>query len=430
VIIRPAAGCTGHAGAGGGAAAARLLASATAAAVALAGCGGGSSSPAVPAGPGVTATTITLGVLTDLSGPAAAMGKAVTQGTQLFWQDQDRRGGVCGHDVHLLVKDHGGSARVAAGLYGGLRGSVLALQQVLGADVLTAVQGRIAHDGVLTMPVSWSSKLLTVPSLVIAGTTEDVEMIDGVAWLTATKGLRPGDRIGHIYVDDGDGRDALLGTTAAARAGGLTLVPERILPTDRDLSAQVQAIRATGARGILLSTSPSQAASAASVAQAEGYDVTFVGANAAFIPSVLEGPARAAIEQRLVVVQPFAPFSGDGQAATTVRDEYDAAFADEPPSVVNAGADYGYGQGEVMYRILGAACAAGSLQRPALLRALGGLRSVDTGGLLAPLDLSTPGQPPARQVYVLQPDATSQGGLRVLLPLAAAPLATAYRCPC
>jgi hypothetical protein len=83
-----------------------------------------------------------------------------------------------------------------------------------------------------------------------------------------------------------------------------------------------------------------------------------------------------------------------------------------------------------MYQILNAACTSGSLERSALLKAFQKLTNVDTQGLIAPLDYSKPGQPPAREVYVMQPDATAQGALKVVGPLAAATLATTYKCPC
>jgi hypothetical protein len=83
-----------------------------------------------------------------------------------------------------------------------------------------------------------------------------------------------------------------------------------------------------------------------------------------------------------------------------------------------------------MYQILKAACRRGSLERSALVSALRKIRGVDTSGLIAPLDYSKPGQPPARETYILQPDATALGGLKVVLPLTAAPLAQTYKCPC
>jgi hypothetical protein len=55
--------------------------------------------------------------------------------------------------------------------------------------------------------------------------------------------------------------------------------------------------------------------------------------------------------------------------------------------------------------------------------------SADTGDLVATLDFSKPGAPATRQVYVARPDATAEGGLRVVEPLFEADEAKAYRAP-
>jgi hypothetical protein len=89
--------------------------------------------------------------------------------------------------------------------------------------------------------------------------------------------------------------------------------------------------------------------------------------------------------------------------------------------------DYGYGQAEIMYRILDAACKSGSLERASLLKAFHSLSSVDTDGTIAPLNYSQPGQPPARQVYIAQPDASVPGGLKVVQNLYSSPLAQTYQ---
>ena len=86
--------------------------------VAVAGCGskgqsnnassgGGGGSGALKTGPGVTGKTITLGILTDLTGVFAPLGKPTMQANQLFWKEKNAQGGVCGRQVNLVVKDHG-----------------------------------------------------------------------------------------------------------------------------------------------------------------------------------------------------------------------------------------------------------------------------------------------------------------------------------
>jgi ABC-type branched-subunit amino acid transport system substrate-binding protein len=379
----------------------------------------------LPVGPGVTASTISLGVLTDVTGDFAALGKTISQATQLFWQDQNRAGGVCGRKVDLVVKDTGYNVQNAVGLYQQTKSRVLAYQELLGSPETAALLNSIAVDGVLTLPVAWSSLLLANPYIVMSGTTYDLEMINAIDWLVKHRGLKPGDKVGHILLAGEYGENALAGAQQAAAANGVTLVAQKVLPTEVDMSNAVQAIRATGARFILMTTTPKQLASAAAVADSLNYDVTIVGNNPTFDPSMLTVPAvRAALERKFLLVTSYAPFSSTAPEPTRVRTEYQAAH---PGESVNAGVMYGYAQGEIMHKILDAACISGSLTRPALLKAFQKITSLDTNGLVAPLDYSQLGQPPAREVYVLQPDATSPGGLKVVQDLFSSFEAQAFR---
>ncbi|MDB5068765.1 MAG: ABC-type branched-chain amino acid transport system periplasmic component-like protein, partial [Chloroflexi bacterium] len=179
----------------------RYVALATTGVLAIAACGssgstgGGASTPGIPTGPGVTSSKITLGVLTDLTGAFAALGKSVTQGATLYWQDQNKKGGVCGRTVELLTKDHGYNVQNAVSLYTSMQPQVLAFQELLGSPMTAALLNSIASDTVLTQPVSWSSKLLSNPFVVLSGTSYDLEMVDGLDWLMKNKGLKTGDKV-------------------------------------------------------------------------------------------------------------------------------------------------------------------------------------------------------------------------------------------
>jgi len=164
-----------------------------------------------------------------------------------------------------------------------------------------------------------------------------------------------------------------------------------------------------------------------SVAESAGLDTIFMASSFSFDPSLLQAPAASALARRLLIAQSSAPYSGDAPGVSTFRDRYGTAYPNEKAS---AATGYGYVQGEIMGRVLGAACARGSLQRLALVKALQRVRSVDTGGLTAPLDYSTPGQPPARATYILRPDPASEAGLTQVGSLTAAAGALTYRCPC
>ena len=64
-------------------------------------------------GKGVTDNEITLGLITDLSGPIANYGKESRNGATLAVEEVNARGGVHGRKLKLLVEDHGYDPRRA-----------------------------------------------------------------------------------------------------------------------------------------------------------------------------------------------------------------------------------------------------------------------------------------------------------------------------
>lgn len=276
-----------------------------------------------------------------------------------------------------------------------------------------------------TLAVSWSSSLLSNPYVILSGTTYDVEMINGLHWLMQSKGLTKGAKVGHIYLEGDYGGNALAGSKAAAAEFGLTIVDTKIKATDTDLTAQVTALKNQGASFVLLTGSSAQTASAVSVAEANGFDMTFLGSNPTFSPALLAGPAKAALEKRYYAVTSTAPYVSAAAGPSRLRTELTTKFPDQAKSG-SAFVVYGYGQGMIMYRILEAACKGGSLTRAGVLKSFQSLATVQTDGLIATLDYSKPGTIPARQVYVVRPDSTVAGGLSQVQDLFAAPFAATY----
>src|ERR1700760_3403186 len=92
----------------------RPMAAACVVAIGIAGCGTGSSGSStnsshggVRTGPGVDAKTktISLGVLSPLSGPVAAIGKPLTAGVQTYFDAANAGGGIDGWKVKLVKRD-------------------------------------------------------------------------------------------------------------------------------------------------------------------------------------------------------------------------------------------------------------------------------------------------------------------------------------
>ncbi|MBB3053032.1 ABC-type branched-subunit amino acid transport system substrate-binding protein [Prauserella isguenensis] len=121
----------------------RTLAIACAAALVLTACGtkgGGSDGGTEGAGGvttdvGVTDADITLGVMTDQTGPFKALSTGITHGNQLWVEDANADGGICGRDLKLEIVDHGYKADTPKTLYPQIEPKVLGLVQLVGSPV-------------------------------------------------------------------------------------------------------------------------------------------------------------------------------------------------------------------------------------------------------------------------------------------------------
>jgi ABC-type branched-subunit amino acid transport system substrate-binding protein len=389
--------------------------------VALAGCGskgqsnnassGGGGSGALKTGPGVTSKAITLGVLTDLSGVFAPLGKPVMQANQLFWKEKNAQGGVCGRQVNLVVKDHGYDPQKAVVQYRELSSKVAGLQQLLGSPITAALLPSLKSDQMVSLLAAWPSSLLPNDNIIITGTTYDVEMINGLDYLLQQGKLKKGDKVGHIYFEGEYGENGLKGSKYFAQKNGMTVVEQKIKATDEDMSGQVAALKRAGVKAIAFTTAPTQLASAAGIAASQGLNVPLVGNNPTFDPALLKTPAAKALEANAYVVSSIAPYNLDKPAVQKVASDYSEAY---PKDVPKGSAPFGYMQSQLMFNILNQACKNKDLTRGGLVKAAHQLKGIDTGGLTAaPLDYTTVGQPSERAVYITQP-ASVPGGLKAL----------------
>ncbi len=240
------------------------------------GDGGGDGAGGVKTGPGVGADTIRLGALTDLTGPYATLGKSIVQAQQMWADEVNADGGICGRKVEIVVKDHGYDVQKAVTAYADISPDVVAMPQVIGSPVVAALLDDIERDQVLTFPQAWAASLLGKDSVQVLGTTYDIDMIAAVDFLTRTKKLAKGDRIGHVYFEGDYGTNALEGSQWAAKRAGMTVVGQKIKATDTDLSAQVSALRQAGVKAVLISAGPAQTASLVGVAASRGLKVPVV----------------------------------------------------------------------------------------------------------------------------------------------------------
>jgi ABC-type branched-subunit amino acid transport system substrate-binding protein len=388
-------------------------------AIGLAACGSkgssGSSSSSgggsIKAGPGVTASTIKLGVLTDLSGVFAPLAKPLTQANQLFWKQQNAKGGVCKRTVQLVIKDHGYDPQKAVVQYRDMSQSVAGLQQLLGSPVTAALLPTLKTDSMLSLLSAWPSSLLSNDNIIVVGTTYDIEMINGLDYLLSKGLIKKGEKLGHLYFEGEYGENGLKGSKYFASKNGMTVVEQKIKATDTDMTGQVAAFKRAGVKAIAVTTAPTQLASVAGIAASQGMRVPIVGNNPTYDPALLKTPAAKVIKANAYISGSIAPWTVDKPEVKQVGDAFAAAY---PKSDPKAAVQFGYAQAQVMYEILSQACKNKDLSRAGLVKAAHQVSGIDTGGLIsAPLDYTKVGQPSERAVYIAKP-ADVTGGLRPL----------------
>jgi ABC-type branched-subunit amino acid transport system substrate-binding protein len=321
---------------------------------------------------GVEGTTIRLGVLTDLTGVFAALGKDITQANELFWEENQ----VCDtYDVELDVQDTGYVPQTGVQLYSGMKDNVLAMQQTIGSPINTALAPEYEADQIVNFPSAWSKTLTEIPGTGVVGATYDVEIANGYDYLFQEGLLEEGATVGHIYFEGEYGANGLAGTQAVAEERGLEVIEAQIKSTDQDMSAQITQFKAAGVDLIALTVAPGQLASVAAVAEAQGLDVPILGSNPVFAPGLLQGPAANWLKSHLYVASPVSAFA-DNQ---DLLDKYTEAYPDANPSL---GVPVGWGMSTLMKEVLDAACENGDLTRAGVVEAFDGLEEVDTGGLV------------------------------------------------
>ncbi|MFC8343728.1 ABC transporter substrate-binding protein [Streptomyces sp. NPDC057280] len=406
-------------------------AGALAALLLLAGCSskaqddnsGEQSAGGIKTGEGISGKTITLGALTDMTGVYATLGKSVTQAQQLYVKQLNAAGGVCGYKVALTVRDHGYDPQKAVSGYTELEPKVLGFAQFIGSPFVAAVKQRVdGQDKGLVLPQAWSAALLGSPYIRVIGSTYDIETINAVDFLLQEKGIKKGDKIGHVYFEGDYGESALTGSRHMAKAAGLTVVEQKIKPTDNDMTAQVAALKQAGVKAIVLSAGPRQAASLVGVAAAGGFDVPVIGNNSAFAPQLLATQAGPALMKNYYVASPSLPIGADTPEAKQLVADYRAAY---PKDALDNGIVAGWTAASAFGEALKKACKNKDLTREGVDRALLTINDFDLG--FGPVqDFTDPKSASSRESVILQPDKSVTGGMRVVREAAASDAAKTY----
>ena len=380
---------------------------------------GGGAGGTVQGGPGVDVAnkTISLGVLTPLSGPVAApIGIPLTKGQEAYFKAVTDRNLLEGWKVNLIEKDSQYSPQVHLQQYNAIINQVAFIAQSLGSPTTLAIQQLADSAGVLVGAATQSGSWVTDKVMITVGDPYSIDMANGIDWIVNKLGKKSA-KIGIIYQNDEYGQDGLRGYKAALAKYSFNDVGQvPFAATDKDFSSQIAAMKSAGAEYVALVATPTSAGTIVGTAAAGGYLPSggWLFQGPAWASALMATPLKAVLPGHVYVLS-YQPQWGD----TTVPGmqqflaDHDKYNADQAPDYYYM---YGYTEAEIETAIIKKALDAGDLTRAGLLNARLNLGSFSFGGLLPDLTYTPQLGPASTQTGVTVVDAGVPAFLKQVQP--------------
>jgi ABC-type branched-subunit amino acid transport system substrate-binding protein len=350
--------------------------------------------------------TIRLGILSPFTGPVAdPIGKPLARGVETFFKSINDKGGIGGFKVELVSKDAQYNPQQQVTQYNEIHNDVLMIADSLGTPTTFAIKDLATSDKMLVLAATLSSGLARERYLVLAGTPYRLQVENAFDFVV--NGL--GDKepmTAIIYQNDDYGADGLTGYKEAVSAYKLKDVAQASFPaTATDFTAQVSQLKASGAKYVFVTSTPTATAKILGTAASLGYNPQWILQSPAFSTALLNVPSLVPILSKAWVVSQGATW---GDTSVQGMNEMLADVQQYAPDQQPDGFfQFGYTISKITYAILKKAVDNKDLTRDGVLKAFESLNNVDLGGLLPPITYgSSPNERvPSRDnvVYIVDP---------------------------
>ena len=368
----------------------------------------GAGDVATDVGVDLAAQTLTIGLLSDLSGPFAPLVQVIVAGQEMYWADVNANGGVGGLQVQIETRDTAYDPAIHVQLYEELKTQVVAFGHSTGSPQTMAINPQLQADGILAIPLTWYSGWSDPAinsNLVPHGVPYCIEAMNMIEYLTLQA---PDATTIAIASSPGDyGEDSNAGARLAAEALGLEIVYDGTglvnAADDATLAEVAGGIASSGAELVWVTTSPTPFGSIYGQALAAGFSgALWSGAGPTWNPALVgpDSPIAEPLSNDFYISAYYAPWAAESEGNAAVRDLVTAAGADP--------LDY-YAEGvieaTILHQALQTAYDAGDLTQAGVLAAAKSLESVTFGGL-APDEtyVGEPNERVQRAQFISRPD--------------------------
>jgi branched-chain amino acid transport system substrate-binding protein len=289
---------------------------------------------------GVTASEVTFGMHTDLSGVAATYGVSSSNGVKMRFEEANEAGGVNGRKLKVIVEDQAYQVPKAVQACNKLinRDKVFAFVAPLGTPMNNACFKDQFAAGVPNLFPLSAARSMYEPyeKLKFYGAASYTDQIrSGIEYFVKQKGKKA---VCVMYQDTDFGKEIVEGAELQTKKLGIKVVAMAAhKPTDQDFTAPITKLREAGCDLIAMGTIVRDTIVPYTTARKAGWtDVTFLGSAAAYDSVVGAAPGMDGFFAMGLTEMPYA----DSSVATVKKfvEDYKKRFNIDP----NIGAVYGY----------------------------------------------------------------------------------------
>ena len=329
--------------------------------------------------------TITVGLLSDLTGFFSFLVQGVVDGYQAYVDEINANGGINGLMIELEVFDTVYQADNTVLGFNELKDQVVAFGHSVGSPQTLGIREDLEAEGILAIPLTWYSGW-TDPTfnsnLIHHGTPYCLEAMNILDFLTQEVGT--GLTLALATFPGDYGLDSAAGVDIATEALGIEIVLDmrgQILPGE-DMTPIGEAIADSGADIVYVAADPNFTFPGIyQSAIAKGMEAVWTGAYPTYSTGYLTGEFAEEIERDFYGFAYVSPWGGDSVGVKEVRDLMASRRPDLPPF------DY-YSEGVLEAKILEAglrrAYDNGDMTRAGVLAAVKSFTELDFDGLAPP----------------------------------------------
>ncbi len=357
----------------------------------------------VKTGPGVTGSSITVGVLSVLTGPVALQGVPIANGIEAYFKHVNQNAhGIGGKEIVILKRDHQYNAQTASQIFAEMTPRVAMYADLFGTPIIAALQRRIDEADVLVVPSTFGSRFYHDPQLIAPFAPYTIQISAGMDYLVKEQNGKA-RKWAIVSRHDVLGADGVAGFDYAAKLHGLNVVSRQTYePSDTDFTAQIQAIKDSGADVVVFADTSAVTAQFVVGLSRLGVNAIWLGWQPSFDPGLAKNAEfMSIVEKNKYYIASCLPAwstkSSGMDAVREAREKYTPQQVPDPYFI------FGYVHGAITHAVLDAAFKRGDLSRAGILAAVKDVGITDLDGLLThTVDFAKPPQerfPRAVQIW-------------------------------